>query len=489
MSQEQNNVAVEIRKTSKCKENSESSGMKVQVVNPNIANFVASIRDVGYTFEIAVADVIDNSLSAGAIYIEIYSVPTDDGLILTLYDDGYGMDDAELKEAMRLATKNPNEERIKNDLGRFGLGLKTASFSQCKKLTVASKKNGSISVRCWDLDFIAKRNSWDLQVLEVKDIKDIPLFNKLSENESGTLVIWENIDRYQAEELSIKISDLSNHLSLVFHRFLEGELRNQKVRIILNNQKIEPHNPFNINHPATLKIPADKLSIYDKAYSVTPFILPHHTRVSSEEWQKYETKEGYIKSQGFYLYREKRLLTYGTWWGLHKAKDAHKLARIKIDITNDQDQYWGIDVKKSRADPVPAIKRELRRIVSNVTKTSFKPFKERGRRINKRGVEPFWELHMDGEQASFRANQTHPVMKQLLNILNEEQLQLFNLFYKGLETYLPLQSIQAQMQSKPHLINQNTLNPDEVKNIIELLRKKGFDEEWIERLKRTELLK
>lgn len=137
---EQSNVSVEIRETLKCKGNSESSGMKVQIVNPNIANFVASIRDVGYTFEIAVADVIDNSLSAGAIYIEIYSVPIDDGLMLTLYDDGYGMDDAELKEAMRLATKNPNEERVKNDLGRFGLGLKTASFSQCKKLTVASKK-------------------------------------------------------------------------------------------------------------------------------------------------------------------------------------------------------------------------------------------------------------------------------------------------------------------------------------------------------------
>ena len=486
---EQSNVSVEIRETLKCKGNSESSGMKVQIVNPNIANFVASIRDVGYTFEIAVADVIDNSLSAGAIYIEIYSVPIDDGLMLTLYDDGYGMDDAELKEAMRLATKNPNEERVKNDLGRFGLGLKTASFSQCKKLTVASKKNGSISVRCWDLDFIAKRNSWDLQVLEVEDIKDIPLFNKLSENESGTLVIWENIDRYQAEELSTKINDLSNHLSLVFHRFLEGELRNQKVRIILNNQKIEPHNPFNINHPATLKIPADKLSIYGKVYSVTPFILPHHTKVSSEEWQKYETEDGYIKAQGFYLYREKRLLTYGTWWGLHKAKDAHKLARIKIDITNDQDQYWGIDVKKSRADPVPAIKRELRRIVSSVTKTSFKPFKERGRIITRRDNEPFWELYMDGKQFSFRVNQTHPVMEQLIDTLSEEQLHLFSLLYKGLETFLPLQAIQAKMQSEPHSINQTSLTLDEVKNIVELLREKGFDEEWVERLKRTELLK
>ena len=462
--------------------------MKVQTVNPNVANFVASIRDVGYTFEIAVADVIDNSLSANATHIEIYTAPTDNGLILTLYDDGYGMNDDELKEAMRLATKNPEHERDKNDLGRFGLGLKTASFSQCKKLTVASKKNGSISVKCWDLDFIAQRNSWDLQVLNTDDIKDIPLVSRLSVSESGTLIIWENIDRYEAEEFSKKINDLSDHLSLVFHRFLEGEYKNKKIRITLNNRGIEPHNPFNNNHPATLKIPEDRLSIYGKQYVVKPFILPHHSKVSAEEWQKYETTEGYIKSQGFYLYRGKRLLTYGTWWGLHKAKDAHKLARIQIDITNDQDQYWGIDVKKSMAEPVPAIKRELKRIVSIVTKTSYKPFKERGRRIIRRDIEPFWELYMDGEHASFRVNQTHPVMEQLIDTLNEEQLNLFSLLYKGLETFLPLQLIQAKMQSEPHSINQTSLTLDEVKRIVELLKEKGFAEEWVERLKRTELL-
>lgn len=458
--------------------------MKVQIVNPNIANFVTSIRDVGYTFEIAVADVIDNSLSANATHIEIYTVPIHDGLILSLYDNGYGMDDNELKEAMRLATRNSKDERNKNDLGRFGLGLKTASFSQCKKLTVASKKDGSISVRRWDLDFIAERNSWDLQILQEEDIKDIPLASKLSGNNSGTLVIWENIDRYGAEEFSTKINDLSNYLSLVFHRFLEGEHKNKKIRITLNNQEIKPHNPFNSNHPATLKIPEDRLSIYDKTYIVKPFILPHHSKVPVDEWEKYETKEGYIKSQGFYLYRGKRLLTCGTWWGLHKAKDAHKLARIQIDITNDQDQYWGIDVKKSMAEPIPAIKRELRRIVSNVTKTSFKPFKERGRRVNKRNSEPFWQIYMDGDLASFRVNQTHPIIKQLFDGLDGEQLQLFNLFYKGLETYLPLQSIQAQMQSKPHSLNQTTLNLDEINEIVVLLRSQGIDEDWIDTLKK-----
>lgn len=90
---------------------------------------------------------------------------------------------------------------------------------------------------------------------------------------------------------------------------------------------------------------------------------------------------------------------------------------------------------------------------------------------------------------SFRVNQIHPIIKQLHASLNEQQLQLFNLFYKGLETYLPLQVIQAQMQSKPHSLNQTTLNSDEIEEIIALLKVQGIDEDWIEHLKLIELLK
>ncbi|MGV3589869.1 MAG: ATP-binding protein [Adhaeribacter sp.] len=222
--------------------------MKTETVNPNVANFIESLRDIGYSTEVAVADLIDNSITANSSNIQIYTVakPT---MIFCLLDNGTGMSQKELVEAMRLASKNPNNSREKNDLGRFGLGLKTSSFSQCKKLTVISKKNGKIVSRQWDLTYISIKNKWLL--ISPVDISHLPLFSELKNKESGTLIVWENIDRVNSENFSGMIDRLRKHLSLVFHKFLEGTVPFKKLKISINNNPIEPFNPFNHNHPAT----------------------------------------------------------------------------------------------------------------------------------------------------------------------------------------------------------------------------------------------
>jgi hypothetical protein len=336
---------------------------KTEVVNPNVGNFIESIRDIGYSFEVAVADLIDNSLTAGCSDLNIIIVPQPE-LIFSILDNGIGMDEAELVEAMRLATRNPKEIRNKNDLGRFGLGLKTASFSQCRKLTVLSKKGDKISCRQWDLDFISEKNEWLL--ITPGEFNGYPMFDQLNELDSGTLVCWQNIDRCDRQNLSSTIDQVRKHLALVFHRFLEGA--DQKaVKIRINDNPIQPFNPFNLNHPATQQLHLEKIKIFGSDVSIQPYILPHHSKLSQKEYDFYATEEGYIKSQGFYLYRGNRVLIYGTWWNLHKTADAHKLVRIKIDIPNDMDSLWGIDVKKSIARPAEAIKADLRRIISRVT--------------------------------------------------------------------------------------------------------------------------
>src|SRR5690606_3175789 len=147
--------------------------------------------------------------------------------------------------------------------------------------------------------------------------------------------------------------------------------------------------PFNPEHPASQQLPIEKIKIGKKNVLVQPFILPHHSKVSQAEYEKYATDEGYTKSQGFYLYRANRLLIYGTWWKLHKSIDAHKLVRIKIDITNDQDQYWGIDIKKSTASPNEEIKKDLKRIISQVTEKGSRPYTGRGRKIEDKTVNRF----------------------------------------------------------------------------------------------------
>ncbi|CDN44227.1 ATP-binding protein [Paenibacillus sp. P22] len=158
----------------------------IEEVNPNLDNFVKSIRDIGYSTQIAVADIIDNSIAAKAKNIDIVAV-TIPYMTLAILDDGLGMNEEELKEAMRLATKSPDDIRNKDDLGRFGLGLKTASFSQCKTLTVISKKNDQLFLRQWDLDYLAKENRWLLITPDESDYEDFPLYKKLAKQKKRNI--------------------------------------------------------------------------------------------------------------------------------------------------------------------------------------------------------------------------------------------------------------------------------------------------------------
>lgn len=461
----------------------------MEVIKPNLSNFVKSLRDIGYTFEIAVADILDNSISANASNIKIFTI-IEPEMIFAMLDDGDGMSVDELIEAMRLATKNPEQEREKNDLGRFGLGLKTASFSQCKKLTVVSKKNGEVSARQWDLDFIAEQNEWYLITPDPAWVESLPLFNHLCCQEQGTLVIWQSIDGFNRNNFSDKIAKLRNHLSLVFHRFLEGAERFSKLTITVNENPVKPFNPFNVNHPATQQLAIEKIKIHDSTISIQPFILPHHSKLSQQEYERYATEEGYTKSQGFYLYRANRLLIYGTWWGLHRAIDAHKLVRIRIDITNDQDFYWGIDIKKSTANPTTDIKADLKRIIRQITEKGSRPFTGRGRKIEDKTTTRFWEIVAVNDGFRFALNQEHPLLQKLISELSSENIELFNFYLMGLQAYLPLEAIQAHLQQNPHKVMQETaLSINEINELVERLKSSGLDESYIESLLRTEIFK
>lgn len=461
----------------------------VEVVKPTLKNLINSLRDIGYTFEIAVADILDNSISAGAIEVKIFAIPKPEPIFYML-DNGSGMNEEELIEAMRLATKDPNDERNIDDLGRFGLGLKTASFSQCRKLTVISKKNKILSIRQWDLDHIANMNEWELITPDIKSYHNIPLFTELTTSNNGTLVIWESIDKLDKENLSEKLDKLNNHLSLVFHRFLEGSDGLKKLKIIINNNSLKPFDPFNSNHNATFQNSAEIIQFRGEHIKVTPYILPHHSKLSQEEWDIYGTEDGYIKSQGFYLYRSNRLLIHGTWWGLHKASDANKLVRIKIDIPNNQDSYWGIDIKKSTATPLPELKNNLKRIASEAIKIGFKPFSTRGRKISNKSFISFWSLIPRDGNLFFGINKEHPLYEILINSISIESKYLLENYLKGLQTYLPLDAIQANLQEHPHKVRQTDLCSEEDKAILfQYLVELGLNDGAIKDLLQTEIYK
>ena len=460
--------------------------MRTEIVNPVIGNFIESIRDIGYSFEVAVADLVDNSITAGSTDIAIHMVAHPE-LIFSMLDNGAGMSDKELVEAMRLATRNPKEIRSKHDLGRFGLGLKTASFSQARRLTVISKKNGSIASKMWDLDYISKEDKWLL--ITPEEISSIPFYEKLLALSSGTIVCWQLIDRCDRSSISSVINQVRKHLGLVFHRFLEGADR-KAIKININNNSVQPFNPFNLNHPATQQLQLEKIKVYSSDVLVQPFILPHHSKLSQQEYEFYATEEGYVKSQGFYLYRGNRILIYGTWWGLHKTIDAHKLVRIKIDIPNNMDDLWGIDVKKSIARPAEAIKNDLRRIISRVTGIGAKPFTGRGRKIEDKSIIQFWEILPMNDDFRFAINERHPLFIDLLDTLNTQAREKLDIYLKGLQAYMPIDAIQFKLQHNPHQLKQQSALPDsDIEGLIKKLKGAGLPEPYINDLLKTEIFK
>lgn len=451
--------------------------MNNEIVNPNVSNFITALRDIGYSLEIALADILDNSISAKAKNIKIYC-RNKEKLKFEILDNGIGMSEIELIEAMRLGSKNPLDNRNKTDLGRFGLGLKTASFSQCKKLTVFTKKDGIISNRQWDLNYIEEKNEWRL--INLKEFYDYELVQELDKLKSGTLVIWEEVDRINPKDLSENIVKLREHLSLVFHKFLEKKT----FKISINESELKGFDPFNLNHPATQELPKEEIKIGKDKIIIQPFILPHHSKVTQQEYNTYATSEGYLKAQGFYLYRANRLLIHGTWFGLHKVSDAHKLVRIKIDIPNNNDVDWGIDVKKSTAKPADYIKENLKRTVSQISVLGSRPYTGRGRKIEDTKTEKFWNLiHETNKTISFRLNYNNKVYQALIDNLNEKQKETLLLYLNQIQEFLPLDSILSQLQQNPHdVVQKRNYSNDEKNELLEKLKTLGLDESYLNSL-------
>lgn len=462
--------------------------MQEKIALPIVSNFIHSIRDFGYTFEVAVADILDNSISARALNIEIYAL-LEPNFIFCVLDDGFGMSENELYEAMRLGAKSPHDKRNLSDLGKFGLGLKTASFSQCKKLTVISKKEAKICAMCWDIDILERDNEWKVLILDENDLsiyKELEIYQKFQRQNSGTLVIWEKIDKHKKEDFAAILDKLKKHLALVFHRFLEKG----QIKISLNNDILTPFNPFNPMHPATLQRESENIKIGKHSMKITPYILPHHSKLSQQEWDKFGMDEGYTKTQGFYLYRADRLLIYGTWWGLHRTSDVHKLVRICIDISNTQDDLWGVDVKKSTAEPNLDVKKELKRIINYATKDGEKPLQTRAKKINDKNIIRFWSIISNEGKFYFDINKEHPLFEDLSIKLSKDKRNLLECYLKGLQAYLPLDTIQAKLQESPHsLAQKECLSNEEVENLALKLKEYGLNDEQIKRYLKTEIFK
>jgi hypothetical protein len=386
---------------------------KTADATPHAASLIQSLRDIGYSCETALADVIDNSITAGAENIEILSDTASAEPALGILDDGSGMSLGELVEAMRPGSRNPLAPRADHDLGRFGLGLKSASFSQCKRLTVVSRQNGTLAGATWDLDEVARTNRWDIELHDVAD--EIPWASRLQDN--GTLVIWRSMDRLsggldhdhskRAEHVNRAIASAERHIRLVFHRFMsEGR---SPVVIRLNGRRLEPIDPFGTKFSTHQADRPDSLDLKNGSVAFQCFTLPHHKSISKADWEDMGGPEGHLRSQGFYVYRGRRLIIAGSWLGLARQTELTKLCRIRIDIPNTMDADWKIDVKKASAQLPPAVRERMRLLVERLTQTSKRTYQRRGQRLVDNDYMPIWQRIQKDGAIVYRPDPAHPV--------------------------------------------------------------------------------
>lgn len=398
--------------------------MRVVEIPPKPSPLIESIRAIGYSLSTALADIVDNCIVARAQTIQILTSVEASDLRIGILDDGVGMTEEELLEAMRLGSRSPLEERAESDLGRFGLGLKTASFSQCRVLTVVTRTNGATAIARWDLNRIAESGKWQVQV--EGDLKQVPWVELLGT--SGTLVVWEELDLGTDDEKSgqnlsdfvRQMDEARTHLELVFHRFLSGEPGRRRLNIVMNNRPLEPFDPFHSSHLATIAGPEERIRVGNEDVVVQAFTLPHHGKVTPAEWERYAGPEGYLRSQGFYVYREQRLIIHGTWFGLARQTELTKLARVRIDMPNALDGAWKIDVKKASAQLPPPVRERLRRIIEPLGAASKKVYKTKGQKLIEENRIPVWSRVQNKNQISYRINEEHPMILDLLSRLPPE---------------------------------------------------------------------
>ncbi len=453
----------------------------MQTINmpPYAPTLIESTRAIGYTLESAVADIIDNSIAANAKKVKIFFFPIDEAYIAIL-DDGEGMSEEELNLAMQYGSKNPNEIRDSKDLGRFGLGLKTASLSQCRCLTVITKQNSTLMGRQWNIDYVASTGDWSLIVLDENDIQRIPQIKELEKNNTGTLVVWENLDRLKAGELNFeavlgrKIDGVRDHLALVYHRYLKGEPGITKLSISINGESILPVDPF-LQGKSTQPMDDEVIVIQGNKIIVRPYILPHISKLTKEEVKQLGGKEGLRRQQGFYVYRNKRLLVWGTWFRMMRQGELSKLARIQVDIPNSLDDLWTLDIKKSSALPPAEVRKNLENVINKIAETSKRTWTFRGKKEISDSIVHVWNRMKNSNGGYYyEINRDHPLVHQILE-KNPEMEMSINELLQQIERCLPLNQLYIDLNNDEQLSNDVEQGPKEIYKALKSLLN-GYDE-------------
>lgn len=430
---------------------------KSEDASPNPEYLIKSIAEQGYSLETSLADLMDNSISAKADKIEVLIDTDSEPFKLFLADNGQGMTEKELSQNMQFPSNSPEDSRSNSDLGRFGLGMKTASFSQTRKFTVLSKKKGEKKYhgRTWDVDFL-KANGWKIIVNSDEEVARLMYqYTKLSQEflksfddyEPNTIVIWEGLYKFESylkegnrkDALKREITEVtSDYLALVFHRFMEKN--HDPLQIRINNTIVSPFNPFPEEEKDFRQIEPKQSAFRSDVIKIEGFVLPSRAITESKQsLTKWTTRHrGLMDMEGLYIYRADRIILFGGWNGIVKKAPRLQLARLRVEVGNSVDHLLHLNVAKSQI----VVPHELR----NAFEDYIQELKiEAEREYYNRGIRKFsgaksqnhiqlFERSYSNKGSVLEVNNNFPLVKNLQESLNKKQNSQLNLILRMINT-------------------------------------------------------
>lgn len=425
---------------------------------PNPGFLIKSIAEQGYSMETSLADLIDNSISAKADKIEILIKMDKEPFTLFLADNGVGMDENTLKQNMKFPSESPETARGRKDLGRFGLGLKTASFSQTRCFTVLSRSKGTkmFSGRTWDVAHLEKAG-WEIKINSSGEIeKLLNSYTKLSEDhlnqygsfEPNTIVIWQGLfkfEQYIEDEsnrqnvLKKEISEITtDYLALVFHRFMERKKDPLQIRI--NNNRLKPFNPFPTEEKDFRPMAYKERKFRNDKIKIEGFILPSRSiDESKNNLTVWTTKNrGLMDMEGIYIYRADRIILFGEWLGVIKKGPRLQLARLRVEVGNSVDHLLHLNVAKSQVVIPPDLFKPFETYIDELKIEAEREFYNRGIRKfssnSKNGKVQLFERKASNKGVLLELNNDYPLLKSLRCQMSKEELSKLNVLFKMINT-------------------------------------------------------
>ena len=425
----------------------------IMELSPPATALINGIRAIGYSFSTAVADIIDNSISAAASNIDIYSDPLDSDPYFSILDNGIGMNRNELINAMTFGSNRSGRIDSPDDLGRFGLGLKSASLSQCRRFIVITKQNEQINAMSYDLDVIERNNKWELIELSYDEFKNEQCFNELIKYKTGTLVIWKEFDKLEINAKNFEdsfrniVAEAKKHVELVFHRFYN------KVNIYFSGKRIEKRDPFLIASQKKQTGRESIITIKGIKIRVIPHTLPNANTLTNEEKALLGNPKSIHDEQGFYIYRNERLIIWGSWLHMGYKSELNKLARVQVDIPSALDSMWMLDVKKSSAKIPDLIKEQIRFAIEDSIDRSHKTNRYKGTK-ELREISPVWNRTLLREGVvKYEVNRSNPLFQALYDQIGKQEKILLEDLLSQLECYLPQGRIMNDKYDSVNIVN------------------------------------